>query len=138
MFHTVYRNRWLAAHGIGDAAREYIDSEFTFSELYKACETLFGSPWPDFPEYRGRKNIGTLPDIPQEREDTVKVMTPEGTISATVMPDPEYPGICLEYEGEDGCTGAVLEYSPTAGSVQLGVYGKDDPDGDPIDIYQMS
>lgn len=135
--YTVYRSRWLAAHGIGYAAREYIDSEFPFSELYGACETLFGSTWPDFAEYRGRKNIGILPDIPKDRGVMTSVMTPEGTISATVMSDPKYPGICLEYEGEDGCPGAVLEYSPTAGCVQLRVYGKDDPDGDPLDIYQI-
>ena len=72
----------------------------------------------------------------QQRE--ISVETPDGTITAKIMPDLEYPGISLEFCGKDGCPGAILEYSPTVCGVQLRVYGKDEPDGDPIHVIRMN
>ena len=70
------------------------------------------------------------------------IQTPAGAIEAKVLPDDEYPGIALLYEGEgSGEPGAIMEYTQTgenAGHVQLRIYSKENPDDDPWNILQMS
>lgn len=70
------------------------------------------------------------------------IQTPAGAIEAKVLPDDEYPGIALLYEGEgSGEPGAIMEYTQTgenAGHVQLRIYSKENPDDDPWKILQMS
>ena len=68
------------------------------------------------------------------------VNTPIGNIEAIVLPDTEYPGILVEFhsDGENTGPGAILEYDPVKVKTQLRVYGKDDPEGDPVAVYSMS
>lgn len=66
------------------------------------------------------------------------VNTPVGKIAASVLQDEEYPGIALLFENEDGQPGVIMEYNPEKKCVQVRVYGKYDPDGDPIQVLGMS
>ncbi|MBS5080408.1 MAG: hypothetical protein KH031_09635, partial [Clostridiales bacterium] len=66
------------------------------------------------------------------------VNTPVGKIAASVLQDEEYPGIALLLENVDGQPGVIMEYNPGKKCVQVRVYGKDDPDGDPIQVLDMS
>lgn len=72
------------------------------------------------------------------RKKMLRVETKLGPIRASIIPDNEYPGIELSFEGGNGEPGATMEYSPVSDSINLRVYSKNDPDGDPIDIYAMS
>lgn len=135
--YVYYRDQWLARHGIqaniyGDCGLGY-----PFSSLHKACVELFGKPWLAFDEFMRKKNLGILPELPSNDGDVI-VMTPKGRITAKIMPDEEYPGILLEYDSGDGRPGALLEYNPTREEIQLRIYGKDEPDGDPVAVYGMS
>lgn len=132
-----YRNQWLAAHGIQASVYGRLDLENPFSRLHEACNELFGETWMVFDEFAYKLKRGIVPNIPCNTEDII-VGTPKGEIVAKVIPDQEYPGISLEYVDEDGCPGAIMEYSPKINGIQLRVYGKSDPNGDPIEIYQMS
>ena len=82
--------------------------------------------------------IRKLYHVPKAQQQEISVETPDGMITAKIIPDLEYPGISLEFCGKDGCPGAILEYSPTVCGVQLRVYGKDEPDGDPIHVIRMN
>lgn len=66
--------------------------------------------------------------------------TPAGTIDAKVMPDEEYPGICVTVTGNDGqeISAAILEWHPLDKRFKLRVYGYTDPTGDPIEVIDMS
>ena len=46
----------------------------------------------------------------------------------------------VEFHPEGSYTGpgAILEYDPIKAKTQLRVYGKDDPEGDPVAVYSMS
>lgn len=132
-----YRNQWLAAHGIQASVYSCLNLENPFSRLHEACKGLFGETWAMFDEFAYNLKRGFAQNIPYNTEDII-VGTPKGEIVAKVIPDQEYPGISLEYVNEDGCPGAIMEYSPKIGEIQLRVYGKSDPNGDPIEIYQMS
>lgn len=68
------------------------------------------------------------------------IKTPIGRIAAFVSPDSEYPGFLVEFhpDGENTGPGAILEYDPIKAKTQLRVYGKDDPEGDPVAVYSMS
>lgn len=66
------------------------------------------------------------------------VNTPVGKIAASVLQDEEYPGIALLLENVDGQPGVIMEYNPGKKCVQVRVYGKDDPDGDPIQVLDIS
>ena len=72
------------------------------------------------------------------KKKELRVKTKLGSIRASIIPDKEYPGIELSFEGGNGEAGAIMEYSPTTDSINLRVYSKNEPDGDPIDIYAMS
>ena len=66
------------------------------------------------------------------------VDTPVGKIAAAILKDDEYPGIALLLENIDGQPGVIMEYDPGKKCVQVRVYGKEDPDGDPIHVIDMS
>ena len=69
----------------------------------------------------------------------IRVKTPHGVIRASSMNDMEYPGIELSLETNgNGEPGAIMEYSPVKDCVILRVYGINDPDGDPSEIFSMS
>lgn len=71
--------------------------------------------------------------------DSISVQTPKGEIAAKIMPDDEYIGICLSLkEPGSGEPGAIMEYHPEAGQIQLRVWTKDNPDGDPNCVFQMT
>ena len=72
------------------------------------------------------------------RKKELRVETKLGSIRASIIPDKEYPGIELSFEDGNGEPGAIMEYSPTTDSINLRIYSKNEPDGDPIDIYAMS
>lgn len=74
----------------------------------------------------------------KEKEREISVDTPKGKIVAKVIPDDNYPGISLEFVGPDGNPGALMTYSPTVNAVQLHMYCKEDPDGDPFISAYMS
>ena len=70
---------------------------------------------------------------------SISVSTSKGTVSAQIMPDNEYIGIGLFFkEPGTGEPGAIMEYNPDANAIQLRVWSKDNPDGDPDTIYQMT
>ena len=65
------------------------------------------------------------------------VHTDAGKIHAKIMPDKEYKGISLLFD-DKGQPGAILEYDPYEKKIRLRVYGKEDPDGDPVAIYDLN
>lgn len=67
----------------------------------------------------------------------LSVPTEAGKIHAKILPDKEYPGIALLLD-TPGEPGAIMEYDPYKKIVQMRVYGKEDPDGDPIYLLPMS
>ena len=71
--------------------------------------------------------------------NTISVQTPKGEIAASIMPDDEYIGICLSLKVPgSGEPGAIMEYHPEAGQIQMRVWTKEDPDGDPSCVFQMT
>lgn len=68
----------------------------------------------------------------QKDSERIVVQTPAGNITAKQVPDTEYPGIIIELEGQDGRPGVIMEYDPEKKDVIIRVWGKEDPDGDPI------
>lgn len=70
-------------------------------------------------------------------QSKVSVKTPAGIIFAQELPDPDYPGIALLFDAA-GNPGVIMEYNPIKKYVQIRVYSKDDPDGDPTTILQIS
>lgn len=132
-----YRNQWLAAHGIQASVYSCLNLENPFSRLHEACKGLFGETWMVFDEFAYNLKCGIVPNILCNTDDII-VGTPKGEIVAKVIPDQDYPGISVEYMNKNGCPGAIMEYSPTIDGIQLRVYGKNDPNGDPIEIYQIS
>jgi hypothetical protein len=75
-----------------------------------------------------------------DKKQKISIKTPLGEIFATPIPDQEYPGIFLGFSqnSEGGEPGVILEYDPLKNCIQARVYGPNDPDGDPMDIFQMS
>ena len=56
-------------------------------------------------------------------ENTMSINTPKGPIVATIHPGTNHnnPGISLQFQGDEKCSSAVMEYSPEAGGIQLHV-----------------
>lgn len=73
----------------------------------------------------------------QEVKSSISIDTPLGNITAKVMPDKEYLGIAVLFNGTAGEPGAILEYDPEKKAVLLRVYGMEDPDGDPVGLFRM-
>nr|WP_303182493.1 hypothetical protein [Lachnoclostridium phocaeense] len=72
------------------------------------------------------------------KQEELSVNTPHGILKATVMPDEEYPGILTELIGPDGSPGVSVEYNPEEDAIIVRVFGKDDPDGDPVFITHIN
>lgn len=68
----------------------------------------------------------------------ISVDTPSGQIVAKVIQDGDYPGIRLEFVGENGNPGALMAYSPTVDAVLLRTYDRLDPNGNPVEARYMS
>lgn len=129
-----YIMNWCAEHDI------FVDDLYSYAEMDEPQGCYFR-----ITEYAG--------EVKEEKPDTflefeekckpgskreLRVETKLGPIRASIIPDNEYPGIELSFEGVNGEPGATMEYSPTTDSINLRVFSKNDPDGDPIEIYAMS
>ncbi|MCC2253579.1 hypothetical protein LKD70_03860 [Ruminococcus sp. CLA-AA-H200] len=128
-----YCMQWYAEHEI---CLELILHEIDLNEcqgLYERIgqisETMIGDRPKDFISY---VQSG-------ENRKKIIVKTPHGNIRASQILDNEYPGIELSLVTQGfGEPGAIMEYSPTTECVNLRVYGMENPDGDPIEIFAMS
>ena len=112
---------------------EFLEAEYTDAAYMKYLLTPdeYKKYCKDIKElYPDRKININIPDI--------TVVTKKGVIKASVIDDNEYPGIDLSYEGENGDPGAIMEYNSTKDCIDLRVYAKEDPNGDPAAIYKMS
>ena len=69
--------------------------------------------------------------------ENLNISTPKGDIIAKIIPDKEYPGIGVFFNAP-GEPGAIVEYDPLKDSIQIRIYGKEDPGGDPISIMELS
>ena len=67
----------------------------------------------------------------------LSVVTPAGKITAKQGPDSDYPGIIMELESKNGRPGVTMEYDPEEKDVIIRVWGKEDPDGDPICVARI-
>ncbi|MCD8109356.1 MAG: hypothetical protein LUE14_04555 [Clostridiales bacterium] len=77
-----------------------------------------------------------LPALGRHKE-TLSVTTPKGLIEASVIPDPEYPGIALLYKNGDDEPGVIMDYSPDRDMVQMQVYPAENTGDEPAVIYDM-
>lgn len=68
------------------------------------------------------------------------VNTPAGIIRADEFMDDEYPGILLTHVDMKGQEGAsmLFSYNDEKDNVDLHVWSYEDPDGDPVEIRDMS
>lgn len=69
--------------------------------------------------------------------ENLSINTPVGDITAQVIPDKEYPGIGLFFNSP-GQPGVIMEYDPIKDHIQIRIYGKEDPEGDPVSIMRLS
>lgn len=129
-----YVMRWCAKNGI---FLEELASELDLDDTVGLYSRIL-----EFArEKKGCQPMGFLEYCrdPRSGQEGIRVETPHGVIRALKIPDNEYPGISLELVTKDhGEPGAIMEFNPNTRSVNLRVYGKNDPDGDPIDIFGMS
>lgn len=159
-----YQLHWMMQHGyfmddLYDLIRKHdADPDSNMIDFQSYVETYgFGSGemWISKDEflntlYQDRqymKEILTEQELYEWREDThnyspipdIVVETPKGTITATRSPDNEYPGIMVEI-GNSGeiNPGAMLEYTSDSNKVMLRVYGKEEPEGDPIEHIDLT
>ena len=129
-----YCMRWYADHGIKmEDILENIDpneSRGIYEQIARYIKEKTGEIPLDLIGYDGTRG---------RMDRQIRVKTPHGVIRASSMNDMEYPGIELSLETNgNGEPGAIMEYSPVKGCVILRVYGMNDPDGDPIEIFSMS
>lgn len=75
--------------------------------------------------------------VRQEVNNNLTVHTDAGKIIAKVLPDKEYPGIALLLD-KNRQPGVIMDYDPFRKCIQIRVYGKEDPDGDPIHVIPIT
>ena len=92
--------------------------------LFPECGAVCESPWDAFISGEDFKE--------QKDPDSIVVSTTAGNITAKQTPDSEYPGIIMELESQNGRPGVIMEYDPEKEDIFVRVWGKDNPDGDPI------
>lgn len=84
-----------------------------------------------------KDQLGVDTDHPRR---SFSVNTPAGIIRADEFMDEEYPGVVLTHVDTKGQEGAstLFSYNDERDNVDLRVWSYEDPDGDPVEIRNMS
>lgn len=98
-------------------------------DLCPECSAVCQSVWDAF--------ISGTDLRTEQHSEGIAVPTPAGNITAKQTPDPEYPGIIVELESKNERPGVTMEYDSDEEDVIIRVWGKEDPDGDPVCVARI-